>query len=417
MRIGINIDGQFGVMTGVQHSLDALINALYCYQAQHPAQTPHEIFAFASLEDASAMDALVQKNPGVFAWRDLPQARFDTSRPAPTLLTAAFRRKHPWVSQKIRDKERKLWNKRPGGSHLRASRYDVFHNALPGPPDFFAYKPKKQVATLYDTAMLRFPDRYPAHAAKVWTDYWDYATKKADHFIAISEFSKNEAVEMLHINEDRFTVTPLAARISTAYMGDTLERRALLEKWEVAGTPFVLYTGTLEPRKNLTRLVSAFADVAHQNLGLPHKLVLAGSSWLDTGSFLEAKARECGISERVVFTGYVRNDELNALMSACTAFVFVSEYEGFGMPPLEAMVCGAPVVAANTTSLPEVMGNAGILVDPQSTEEIAAALFTLISDPAENTRQRNLSRVRAQAFGWEHTAALTLQAYEKTAAS
>jgi glycosyltransferase involved in cell wall biosynthesis len=107
---------------------------------------------------------------------------------------------------------------------------------------------------------------------------------------------------------------------------------------------------------------------------------------------------------------------MNALMSACDAFAYVSLYEGFGLPPLEAMVCGAPVIASNTSSLPEVVGDAGIQVDPHDVEQIAAALHRLLMDREENARRRVLSSERAKLFSWDRTAALTLRSYEAAAA-
>ena len=118
------------------------------------------------------------------------------------------------------------------------------------------------------------------------------------------------------------------------------------------------------------------------------------------------------MGDRLVTTGYVSNEVLNVLMSSCAAFAYVSEYEGFGLPPLEAMTCGAPVVTSNTTSLPEVVGGAGLTVDPADVEAIAGALHCLLTDRAENARRRALSLARAAEFSWERTARLTLRSYE-----
>ncbi len=149
---------------------------------------------------------------------------------------------------------------------------------------------------------------------------------------------------------------------------------------------------------------------------LPHKLVLAGGSRGRHSLELRDLARELDLEERIVITGYVTNEQMNALMSACDVFAYVSLYEGFGLPPLEAMTCGAPVVASNTSSLPEVVGNASVQVSPDDVEQIAAALHQLVTDRAENARQRALSLERAKQFSWEKTAALTLQSYEAAVA-
>jgi len=177
----------------------------------------------------------------------------------------------------------------------------------------------------------------------------------------------------------------------------------------------VLYSGTLEPRKNVERLVRAFAQVARQEPSLPHMLVLAGGNWNRHDLELRLVAYEEGVGKRVLTTGYVTNEQMNALMSACDAFAYVSEYEGFGLPPLEAMVCGAPVITSNTSSLPEVVGPAGMQVPPLDVAEIAAALHLLLTDRTENERRRGLSVERARQFSWERTAALTMHSYEAAA--
>ena len=414
MRIGINIDAQFVKMTGIQHSVDSLIHHLYL---QVP-QTPHELWAFASfLPSESYLEDFAAQNAGTFEWRGLPQAKFDVSNDTPTLLPQGFQREHPWLSWKIRQQEQKLFRKRSQGPDYRAQVYDIFHNTEPGDLRFLSYKPKKQVATVYDIATRRFPKAYPPRAGELWEAYWDHAQKKCAHILAISEFAKQECMEAFAIPEEKITVTPLAARASTVLMEDGSKRREILSEWEIDQRPFVLYAGTLEPRKNLHKLIKAFADIILQDKTLPHQLVLAGSNWERLDIELRIYAIECGIPGRVVTTGYISNDQLNALMSGCDVFAYISNYEGFGMPPLEAMVCGAPVVTSNVSSIPEVVGDAGIQVSPLKRDEIAEALHLLMTNRGENARRRTLSLNRAKEFTWERTARLTMQAYEKAAAS
>ena len=416
MRIGINIDAQFVKMTGIQHSVDSLIHHLYLNQGQK--NSPHELWAFASfLPSRTYLEDFAAQNAGTFEWRDLPQAKFDISNDTPSLLPAGFQREHPWLSWKIREQERKIFRKRNNGPEYRALSYDIFHNTEPGDLNFLSYKPKKQVATVYDIATRRFPQAYPPRAGELWEAYWDHARNRCVHVIAISEFAKSECMEAFDMAEDRFTVTPLAARASTQRMDDGPERRKLLSEWEIADTPYILYAGTLEPRKNLHKLIKAFAQVVQQDKTMPHQLVLAGSNWERLDIELRIYALECGIPGRVVTTGYVSNAQLNALMSGCEVFAYISNYEGFGMPPLEAMTCGAPVITSNVSSIPEVVGDAGIQVDPKNIEEIAAALHLLMTSPTENARRRALSVARAKEFTWDRTARLTMEAYEKAAAS
>ena len=171
--------------------------------------------------------------------------------------------------------------------------------------------------------------------------------------------------------------------------------------------PFILAVGVLQPRKNLARLVEAFAAVARS---IPHQLVLVGKEgWAHDE--LQATIARAGLGSRIVFTGYVPDADLPGFYNAADVFVYPSLYEGFGLPPLEAMQCGTPVIAGDTSSLPEVVGDAGILVDPRDTGKIAAALADLLRDERERARLRELGFERAKRFSWEETARQTVEVY------
>ncbi len=411
MRIGINIDSQFGDMTGIQHYTDSLIDGLYQLESRH------DLTAFASyLPALDVVEEAARRNPGTFAWRGLPQARFDLPTRTSALLPPGFQLKHPWLAVQVQAREERIFRRLPGSAMHRARQYDVFHAPDPYDMRFETYGPRHEVATLYDIATRACAWAYPAWAIALWERYWKWARDRCGVMVAISESTRHDASESLNISLDRIFVTPLAARVSTRHMPDSPERRELLDKWDLGGEPFVLYSGTLEPRKNLDALVRAFAAVAKQDPTIPHKLVFAGGNWNRLDLDLRLQSCEEGIGGRLITTGYVTNEELNALMSACDAFVYVSQYEGFGLPPLEAMTCGAPVVVSNTSSLPEVVGETGIQVSPKDEEAIAAALYRLLTDRAENARQRTLSRARAREFSWKRTAELTMRAYEAAAA-
>ncbi|HEY0724905.1 MAG TPA: glycosyltransferase family 1 protein, partial [Pyrinomonadaceae bacterium] len=173
---------------------------------------------------------------------------------------------------------------------------------------------------------------------------------------------------------------------------------------------FLLFVGTIEPRKNLHRLIEAF-DQLLRSTSLRLKLVIAGGQgWLmdDFTSLIRQKKLE----ERICLTGYLQDDDLCALYSSCSAFVYPSLYEGFGLPPLEAMACGAPVITSRIPSLMETVADAARLVDPYNVEELAQAMAELLGD--ENLRQHYVERGRAQVkeFSWEQTAVKTLEVYK-----
>jgi alpha-1,3-rhamnosyl/mannosyltransferase len=170
---------------------------------------------------------------------------------------------------------------------------------------------------------------------------------------------------------------------------------------------YVLYVGSNKPHKNLTRLVVAFSKSALNNQHSAIHLVIAGA-W--DNRYPEAKQVAAG-NEHIHFLGPINDADLPALYSGALTFAFISEYEGFGFPPLEAMACGTPVVASNTSSLPEVIGDAGLLVDPHDVEAIAGVLEQIIDDEGLRLNLKQRSLERAAQFSWEQTARLTLDAY------
>jgi glycosyltransferase involved in cell wall biosynthesis len=170
------------------------------------------------------------------------------------------------------------------------------------------------------------------------------------------------------------------------------------------------------PRKNLSRAIEAFARVAQQEDLRDLTLVLAGPR-PPVDPAAAVAARWPAMRDRIVTTGYVSDDELGSLYAGATVFVYPSLYEGFGLPPLEAMQCGAPVITANTSSLPEVVGNAGVMIDPRDVDALASAMLALCADSAHRDAVRARSLARAAEFSWERTVAGTLDAYRAATSS
>jgi glycosyltransferase involved in cell wall biosynthesis len=193
---------------------------------------------------------------------------------------------------------------------------------------------------------------------------------------------------------------PLAAELVESIVRDRFNIRK----------PYVLYVGSLTERKNLVRLLRAFAKIHHR---CPeYLLVLAGPrSWKQ--SPIESTVKELNLWEHVQLTGPVTDHELPALYNGASLFAFPSLYEGFGLPVLEAMACGAPVVTSNTSSLPEVAGDAAILVDPLNVEQIAEAMWLVLSQPALAAALREKGLARAAQFTWERTARETVAVYSR----
>jgi glycosyltransferase involved in cell wall biosynthesis len=287
---------------------------------------------------------------------------------------------------------------------LRQIKADVFHGTLNVVP---FRCPVPSVVTIHDLAFIRFPHTFRWYNRT----YLDAATrasaKRAARICAVSEHTKREVVGLLGVPPARVVVTPNAAR-QHFQPPDPM----LLEQFRTAkGLPaqFVLYVGTLEPRKNLTTLLEAYAQIARQH---DAPLIVGGGRGWKYGPVFE-RLEALGLRERVQFVGYLPEEELPLWYAAATLFVFPSIYEGFGMPPLEAMACGTPVVTSNTTSLPEVVGEAGLMVPPTDADALAAAMLRLLQDATlrEELRARGLRR--AAQFAWQQTAARTLAVYQE----
>jgi glycosyltransferase involved in cell wall biosynthesis len=176
---------------------------------------------------------------------------------------------------------------------------------------------------------------------------------------------------------------------------------------------FLLFVGTIEPRKNLLTLIRSFENVL-RNTTSPPQLVIAGEQgWLTDELFDYVKARDFG--DRVRWTGYVSDDDLGALYSACRAFIYPSIYEGFGLPPLEAMACGAPVISSSIPSITEVLADAALLVAPTDAEALTRSIIDIWENRDERRRLSEAGKARAAEFSWERTARLTREVYKAAA--
>ncbi len=270
--------------------------------------------------------------------------------------------------------------------------------------------PRHTVVTIHDLGYLHFPETHLGRDRR----YLDRATQWSAHaarrVIAISRATRDDLVHFLHIPTAKIAV--VSHGVSTAMLRPSEDIIAATLARHGITPPYVLALGTVQPRKNLARLVAAFS--ALRAAGLPHTLVIVGrAGWL-TDPIYEAVTAQT-VTEHVQFTGYVPDGDVPALYAGADVFAFVSLYEGFGMPALEAMACGAPVVAANMSSLPEVVGDAGLLVDPTDVAAIAAALTRVVSDDALRARLVTAGLARATKYTWERCARETLAVLEATA--
>jgi len=269
--------------------------------------------------------------------------------------------------------------------------------------------PPRTVVTIYDARFLRYPETYPRARAAFLRAAVPWSLRRASHIITISAFTKSELVELLGIDPARITVTLLAPRPEFLEVLDPNVGGKIRAKYCLPSR-FILSTSTLEPRKNLTRLVEAYANLRAQ--GLPHHLVLAGVRYFDTGD-LERSIVRHGLSEVVHLLGYVDDADMPSLYSLADTFAYPSLYEGFGIPPLEAMACGTPVVASSATSIPEVVGEAACLIDPLDVDSLSAGLGRVLTDIPYSASLKAAGHERARHFTWERTARETADTYRR----
>jgi len=239
-----------------------------------------------------------------------------------------------------------------------------------------------------------------------------HTARRAAEIITVSEYSRQDICATYGIAPERITVTPEAVAAQFAPITSASELQNVRRKYGIE-RDYLLALGSIQPRKNLVRLIEAYAYLreSHPSRELPLLVIAGKRAWLENEVFRVAKTSAA--SRDVIFTGYVPDSELPALYSGALCFIYPSYFEGFGLPPLEAMKCGTPVIAGNRTSLPEVIGDAGILIDPYDQKDLASAIANLIFN---KELRRDLSArglVRARAFNWRTTAKLTLQVYQQ----
>ena len=266
----------------------------------------------------------------------------------------------------------------------------------------------KKIISIYDLSFIKYPE-YVNSVVQQYAKRLAKCLKWTDAIITISESSKQDIINYLNFPAEKVFVTPLASRYNTEFLNRlNLDREIQNCNFDFS-KPYLLFVSTIEPRKNIQSIIQAF-NWLKQNHKIDHQLVLIGrKGWKYTPIFEAIQSSPW--KKEIHHLDYL-SDELVALFySRADVFVYPSHYEGFGLPVLEAMTLGAPVVAANTSSIPEVAGDAAILIDPNEFMQIAEAILTVISDRQLQQEMINKGKVRASLFSWENTAKETLKAY------
>jgi glycosyltransferase involved in cell wall biosynthesis len=292
---------------------------------------------------------------------------------------------------------------------------DIFHSPAGGLPDWTRRRAGlRGFITIYDLIPIIHPSFFPPGASRKVHQALRGIDGR-DWILCISESTRQDLLAHLpNANPARTLVIPLAAEDRFHPETDPTRMDAVRKRYGVPpDAPYFLSVSTLEPRKNFETVINAFARFVHEDRSRPCYLLLVGGKVLDgiLASLQATYAEDSSMRERVIFTGFVPDEDLAALYCGSLAFIYLSYYEGFGLPILEAMQCGIPVIASNVSSIPEVAGEAGILLAPTDEAGVAASMKSLYHDPVRRREMADHALRRAAQFTWKQFEESTLEAY------
>ncbi len=284
---------------------------------------------------------------------------------------------------------------------------DIFHS-----PRFMLprRKPCKFIDTIHDLTFKKFPRLFTKDTFTYVNNWVELAVKSADKIIAVSDNTKKDLIDLFNAPEEKIEV--IYEGVEEIYRPLKLESslRGIKDKYNLP-EKFILFVGTIEPRKNLKKLIEAFGEFKKSGPA-EHKLVIAGGRGWQYEDIFKAVGK-LGLSKEIIFPDYIPERDLPLIYNAADLFVYPSLYEGFGLPVLEAMACGVAVITSNVSSLPEVAGDAAVLVDPDDTRAIAEAMENVLQDNDLKRKMIENGLKRAAMFSWQEMAKKTLEVYSQ----
>lgn len=265
----------------------------------------------------------------------------------------------------------------------------------------------KSVVTIHDMTFFLYPGVHTFSKKLFFRWMISYSIKKADMVICVSESTKRDMMKLLNAPNGKLITVPEAADDIYMPVNNLKSTEEIKQKYRITGK-FILYVGVLEPRKNISALIKAFSQLLDK--GFNYQLVIAGKKGWDYNQIFEM-VKNLKLEDKIIFTGYVPSEDLLFLYNAAKLFVYPSLYEGFGIPVLEAMCCGTPVITSNISSMPEVAGEGAILINPHSIEELRDAMIQCLSNKELSDELRKKGLERAKKFSWEKTARQTIRVF------
>jgi len=291
---------------------------------------------------------------------------------------------------------------------LRRRPVDILHVQYTSPP----LTPCPVINTIHDLSFEHLPETFKRRSWRQMRLTIRRSAQTAAHIITDSNFSRDDILRTYKLSPDRVTATPLAASTKFKPVEDFTEIGRVRQRYGIVGD-YILTVGSIQPRKNLPRLIRAFAALCREGniRPLPTLVIVGKRGWLYEETLDTAENSE--VKERILFTDYVPESDLPALYTGATCFVYPSYFEGFGIPPLEAMRCGTPTITGDRTCFPEIIGDGGLMVDPFDETAILEGILKIFSDSKLRTELQEKGIRRANLFDWKETARQTLRVYER----
>ena len=343
--------------------------------------------------------------------RALAEANFDVQlvifaqKKGPALIDLPEERWVEWrIVEDLSPGSRLVWEQTRLPSLVRSTKVDLLHSLHYTRP---LRLPCASVVTFHDMTFFLFPQLHTWARRLFFPTAMRISARQADAIITVSESTRQDAIRLLAIDPGKIFTAQLGVDPSFRTINDLGEKSRVIAKYNLPER-FILYLGTIEPRKNLPILIRAYRQLL--NSGTSHKLVLVGKyGWMyeDVLDLVD----ELGLEDKVFFAGYVPQDDLPLVYNLASLFVYPTIYEGFGLPALEAMACGVPVITSQIASLPEIVGDAGILIPVNNVEALSEAMSRVLGDSTLREKLIKDGQLRSTKFSWDRTAQLTWQVY------
>lgn len=306
-------------------------------------------------------------------------------------------------------KPKRFWTRvaLPLALYISRQKPDLFFSPTHYIPRF---SPVKRMAIIFDLSFLHFPEMFNKRDLWQLRNWTKFSIENAEHIITISNFSKQDIIKQYGIDGKKITVAyPGFNKEIFHPVYDKKKTGKMLDKYKI-GDNFIIYIGTIQPRKNLIRLIEAVSRIEDLMLVIVGKTEGEGREGWMYEETLKTPNR-LGIEDRVKFLGFVPDDDLPYLLAGAKAFILPSLWEGFGIPVLEAMACGVPVIVSNVSSLPEVVGGVGLLIDPYSVDQIEQAIRTIVADKKLQQKYSKAANLQAKKFSWQKMAKIVLKVF------